>query len=156
MGPLVSKRQLERALSYVEAGRRDGATVLTGGKSLDQPGFYMEPTVMADVTPQMSVVREEIFAPVLVARRFKDEAEVLREANDSEYGLGASVWTANLSRAHEFIKGFKAGTVWVNSHNVLDAALPFGGVKSSGLGHDLGEEAILGNLQTKAVAMRLK
>lgn len=156
MGPLVSETQLQRALGYVEAGRRDGASVVTGGTSLGTAGYYMQPTILADVTPQMRVVREEIFAPVLVARRFDDEAQVLREANDSEYGLGASVWTADINRAHRFIGGFKAGTVWVNVHNVLDAALPFGGIKSSGMGHDLGEEAIRGNLQTKATVIRLK
>lgn len=154
MGPLVSKRQLERALGYVEAGRRDGATVVVGGKPLTSTGFYMEPTVLTDVRPDMSVVREEIFAPVLVARRFGNEADVLREANDNEYGLGASVWTSDINRAHRFIEGFKAGTVWVNTHNILDAVLPFGGVKNSGMGHDLGEEAIRENLQMKSTVIR--
>jgi phenylacetaldehyde dehydrogenase len=156
MGPLVSENQLQRALGYVQAGRRDGASVVTGGSSLGAAGYYMQPTVLADVTPQMRVVREEIFAPVLVARRFDHEAEVLLEANDSEYGLGASVWTTDINRVHRFIGSFKAGTVWVNVHNVLDAVLPFGGIKSSGIGHDLGEEAIRGNLQTKATVIRLK
>jgi phenylacetaldehyde dehydrogenase len=155
MGPLVSKAQQERVLGYIEAGRRDGATVLTGGEALDHPGSYVRPTVLVDTTQAMSVVQEEIFGPVLVASRFADEAEALNLANDSRYGLGASVWTRDISRVHRFIRGFKAGNVWVNVHNVLDAALPFGGTKNSGVGHDLGEQSVLDHTRIKAAVISL-
>lgn len=155
MGPLVSRAQQERVLGYIEAGRREGATVLTGGGALDHAGSYVEPTVLVNTTQRMRVVQEEIFGPVLVASRFSDEAEALRMANESEYGLGASIWTRDISRVHRFIKGFKAGNVWVNVHNVLDSALPFGGTKGSGVGHDLGEQSVLDHTRIKAAVISL-
>ncbi len=155
MGPLVSKAQQSRVLDYIEAGRREGATVLTGGDALDHAGSYVRPTVLVDTRQMMRVVREEIFGPVLVAARFADEAEALSLANDSQYGLGASIWTRDISRVHRFIKGFRAGNVWVNVHNVLDAALPFGGTKNSGVGHDLGEQSVLDHTRLKAAVISL-
>ncbi len=155
MGPLVSRAQQERVLGYIEAGRREGATVLTGGGALDHAGSYVEPTVLVNTTQRMRVVQEEIFGPVLVASRFSDEAEALRMANESEYGLGASIWTRDISRVHRFIRGFKAGNVWVNVHNVLDSALPFGGTKGSGVGHDLGEQSVLDHTRIKAAVISL-
>ncbi|MBN9063725.1 MAG: aldehyde dehydrogenase [Rhizobiales bacterium 65-9] len=155
MGPLVNAAQQARVLGYVEAAKREGATVLTGGDATGAPGCYVKPTVLVDIRQSMSVVQEEIFGPVLVAGRFSDEAEALALANDSPYGLGASIWTRDISRAHRFIRGFKTGNVWVNVHNVLDVALPFGGAKNSGVGHDLGEQSVLDHTRIKAAVINL-
>jgi phenylacetaldehyde dehydrogenase len=155
MGPLVSKRQQSRVLEYIEGGAKAGASVVTGGKALDHAGAYVQPTVLTRVRQDMAVVREEIFGPVLVAMPFRTEAEALQLANDTTYGLGASIWTRDINKVHHFTRQFRAGTVWVNIHNVLDMALPFGGVKASGLGHDLGEEAVLQNCQIKASVINL-
>jgi phenylacetaldehyde dehydrogenase len=155
MGPLVNKSQQERVLSYIASGRAEGASVLTGGEPLDHAGCYVQPTVLVNTAQTMRVVQEEIFGPVLVASKFTDEAEALRYANDSEYGLGASIWTRDISRVHRFIRGFKAGNVWVNVHNVLDTALPFGGTKNSGVGHDLGEQSVLDHTRIKAAVVSL-
>jgi phenylacetaldehyde dehydrogenase len=155
MGPLVSRAQQERVLGYIESGRREGASVLAGGEAIEHAGSYVQPTVLVNTTQRMRVVQEEIFGPVLIASKFADEAEALQLANDSEYGLGASIWTRDISRVHRFIKGFKAGNVWVNVHNVLDAALPFGGTKNSGVGHDLGEQSVLDHTRVKAAVISL-
>jgi phenylacetaldehyde dehydrogenase len=155
MGPLVSRSQQERVLDYIEAGKREGASVLTGGEAIDHAGSYVQPTVLVNTTQRMRVVQEEIFGPVLVAGKFADEAEALHLANDSDYGLGASIWTRDISRVHRFIRGFKAGNVWVNVHNVLDTALPFGGTKNSGVGHDLGEQSVLDHTRIKAAVISL-
>ena len=142
MGPLVSKRQQERVLSYIESGLNEGGVLATGGKSLDHPGCYVEPTVMVNTNDNMKLVREEIFGPVVVVMPFEDEAEVVERANDSVFGLGASVWTRDINVFHRMSPQLAAGTVWLNTHNVLDPAVPFGGMKNSGIGHELGEEAI--------------
>ena len=155
MGPLVSKAQQERVLGYIESGRAEGASVLTGGEAVDHAGCYVQPTVLVNTAQTMRVVQEEIFGPVLVASKFADEAEALTLANDSEYGLGASIWTRDISRVHRFIRGFKAGNVWVNVHNVLDTALPFGGTKNSGVGHDLGEQSVLDHTRIKSAVVSL-
>lgn len=155
MGPLASKAQQERVLGYVEQGVKAGAKLLIGGEALDHEGAYVKPAVFSNVDHQMSIVREEIFGPVLVAAPFEDEDEVLTRANDSAYGLGASIWTQDINKVHRFTRGFRAGTVWVNVHNVLDMALPFGGQKNSGMGHDLGEEAVLQNCAIKASVINL-
>jgi phenylacetaldehyde dehydrogenase len=155
MGPLVSRAQQERVLGYIESGRQEGATVLTGGAALDHAGSYVQPTVLVDTAQHMRVVQEEIFGPVLVAAKFSDEAEALQLANDSEYGLGASIWTRDISRVHRFIRGFRAGNIWVNVHNVLDTALPFGGTRNSGVGHDLGEQSVLDHTRIKSAVVSL-
>ena len=156
MGPLVSKEQHERVLGYIEAGKRDGASVLMGG---DVPssdgGYYVNPTILTDVNPQMSVVREEIFGPVVVAQRFEDLDEVVKDANDTQYGLAAGVWTRDASAAHRIASKLQAGTVWVNCHAMLDPALPFGGYKESGVGHELGRLGLEAYLDTKTVMMKL-
>ena len=155
MGPLVSLAQRERVLGYVRSGLDDGAKVVTGGKGITETGAYVEPTVLCDVNLSMKVVQEEIFGPVLVATPFDDIDDVLRQANATQFGLGASVWTTNINRAHYMIPRLKAGTVWINTHNVLDLAVPFGGVKRSGVGRELGEEAILHHTELKTVTMSL-
>ncbi len=156
MGPLVSRAQQQRVLTYIESGKAQGAQVLVGGESLPGPGSYVQPTVLTDVSPQMRVVQEEIFGPVLTATRFTDVREVITRANDTQYGLGASVWTQNLDAAHWFIAKFKSGTVWVNTHGVLDLAVPFGGTKQSGVGHELGEEAVKHHTILKSVLLSLQ
>lgn len=155
MGPLVSKRQQERVLGYIESGREQGAEVVAGGGAPDHVGAYVRPTVLAGARQDMRVVREEIFGPVLSVMAFDDEDEALRLANDTEYGLGASIWTQDVNKVHAFTRGFRAGTVWVNVHNVLDMALPFGGIKNSGIGHDLGKESVLANCNLKASVINL-
>jgi len=156
MGPLISAGQQQRVLGYIQSGRKDGATVMTGGEALPGPGAYVQPTVLTDVRPEMRVVQEEIFGPVLTVARFSELDDVLRRANDTKYGLGASVWTRSLDKAHWFIRNFRAGTVWVNTHTVLDLAVPFGGVKQSGVGHELGEEAIRHHTHLKAAIISLQ
>jgi phenylacetaldehyde dehydrogenase len=153
MGPLVSKEQQERVLGFIESGRKQGATVAVGGEAPSHPGYYVKPTVLVDVRPDMRVVREEIFGPVLVAQRFDQIDEVVKAANDSPYGLGASIWTNNLSAAHRLIPRIKAGTVWVNCHNMVDPNMPFGGFKQSGVGREHGRAAIDMYTELKSVCM---
>lgn len=151
MGPLVSRDQLDRVCGYIESGIQQGATVVVGGKRVDRQGYYVHPTVMANVNPAMRVVQEEIFGPVLTAMPYDDLDDLARLANDTPYGLGASIWSNNLSRVHKLIPKIKAGTVWVNCHSVLDPAMPFGGYKQSGIGRDLGKASLDSYLETKSV-----
>jgi phenylacetaldehyde dehydrogenase len=153
MGPLVSKEQQERVLGFIESGRKQGAAVLTGGEAPAHPGYFVKPTVLVNVRPEMRVVREEIFGPVLVAQRFDQLDDVVKAANDSPYGLGASIWTNNLSAAHRLIPRIKAGTVWVNCHNMVDPNMPFGGYKQSGFGREHGHAAMDMYTETKSVCM---
>lgn len=156
MGPLVSTTQQSRVLGYIHSGQEQGAKIIVGGDSLPGPGAYVRPTVLADVRPDMRVVQEEIFGPVLTVARFSDLNDVIKRANDSQFGLGASVWTRDLNKAHWFIKNFRSGTVWVNTHGVLDLAVPFGGIKNSGIGHELGEEAIRHHTHLKSAIISLQ
>jgi len=155
MGPLVSKTQQKRVLGYVQSGVEQGATILVGGTAPDHPGFYVEPTVLTNIRHDMKVVQEEIFGPVLVAAPFDDVEEVLARANETRYGLGASIWTENIGKMHRLVPRLKAGTVWVNTHNVLDLAMPFGGLKESGMGSELSEEAIYQHTQIKSVIVNV-
>lgn len=156
MGPLISAGQQKRVLEYIASGRNEGAQVIVGGEAPNAPGSYVQPTVLTHVKPTMRVVREEIFGPVLVATSFSDVGDVLKRANDTPFGLAASIWTRNLDLAHAFIREFKAGTVWVNTHNVLDLAVPFGGVRQSGVGHELGEAAIEHHTHLKAAMLPMR
>ena len=153
MGPLVSREQQDRVLGYVESGRAQGASIVAGGAAPDHPGFYVRPTVIANVRPDMKVVREEIFGPVLVAQRFDDINDIAALANDTPYGLGASIWSNDLKAVQRLIPKIKAGTVWVNCHNMVDPAMPFGGFKQSGFGREHGRAAVDLYTETKSVCM---
>jgi phenylacetaldehyde dehydrogenase len=155
MGPLVSDEQFRRVTGFLESGRADGATALAGGGRFGDRGYFVEPTVLTNTRPEMQVVREEIFGPVLVASPFTDLDEIAAAANDSEYGLGAGIWTKDISKAHALAKKLRAGTVWINCYNVFDAALPFGGYKQSGWGREMGREALHAYTEVKAVTTQL-
>ena len=151
MGPLVSEVQAERVCGYIKDGLQSGAKAAAGGGRLDQPGYFVEPTVLVNVKPGMKVVEEEIFGPVVVAMPFDDLDQVVAAANNSIYGLGASIWTRDLSIMHRVAPALKAGSVWVNCHSLIDAALPFGGYKQSGWGRENGRAALDLYLENKSV-----
>jgi phenylacetaldehyde dehydrogenase len=153
MGPLVSREQQERVLGYIESGKAEGASVVTGGDAPAHSGFFVKPTVLADVKRSMRVVQEEIFGPVLVAQRFDDLDEVAALANDTPYGLSASIWSNDLKAVHRLVPKIKAGTVWVNTHGPVDANMPFGGFKHSGLGREHGRVGIEMYTELKSVCM---
>ncbi|MCW3837544.1 aldehyde dehydrogenase family protein [Sphingomonas canadensis] len=156
MGPLVSAEQFDRVMGYIEAGKRDGASVAVGGDApASEGGYYVNPTVLVDVKPGMSVVEEEIFGPVVVAQRFDDLDEVAREANNSCYGLGAGIWTRDVGAMHKLAAKIKAGTVWGNCHAVIDPALPFGGFKQSGLGREQARQGVEMYTELKSVIIQL-
>ena len=157
MGPLVSDEQFNRVRGYIESGRSAGAKVATGGEANDGGGWFVQPTVITDVKPDMQVVREEIFGPVLVAQRYDDDDldRIAKEANDTIFGLAGSVWTRDLSTAHKMARRIRAGSIWINCHNVFDASLPFGGYKQSGWGREMGEDVLRNYLEVKAVTAAL-
>jgi phenylacetaldehyde dehydrogenase len=155
MGPLVSEEQLQRVTHYMDQGKQDGACCVTGGSRKGGRGYFVEPTVITGVDPRMSIVREEIFGPVVVAEPFRTVEDVIPRANQTQYGLAAGVWTRDISKAHRIAAELKAGTVWVNCYNVFDAALPFGGYKQSGWGREMGHEVLEHYTQTKAVVVGL-
>ena len=155
MGPVVSQEQFEKVTGLLEAGKQEGARALVGGNAMDRPGYFVEPTVLVDTTPDMKVQREEIFGPVLTARPFDDLVSLAREANDTDYGLGAGIWTKDVSKLHKLAKLLKAGTIYCNTYNIYDAALPFGGYKQSGWGREMGEEVLEAYTQIKSVIVEL-
>jgi phenylacetaldehyde dehydrogenase len=157
MGPLVSQEQLDRVGGYVRAGRKDGAEVVVGGERIGQSGYFFQPTVLAKTDASMSVVREEIFGPVLCVMPFSDADldGIARIANASSYGLAASIWTQNLSIAHKLARRIKAGNVWINAHNLYDPNMAFGGYKQSGWGRECGYHAIEMFTEVKSVVAPL-
>jgi aldehyde dehydrogenase (NAD+) len=159
LGPVVSAEQLERVTSYLELGKVQGARALAGGARLSgaglDRGYFVAPTVFADVKDEMRIAREEIFGPVLSALPFDSIDEVVKRANDTPYGLGAGVWSRNVSTVHTVAKSLRTGSVWANCYQVMDPAIPFGGYKSSGFGRESGVEHLHEYLQTKAVALKL-
>ena len=152
---LVSDEQFRRVTGFLESGPVEGATALAGGGRFGDCGYFVEPTVLTNTRPEMQVVRDEIFGPAPVAAPFTDLDEIAAVANDSQYGLGAGIWTRDISKAHALAKKLRAGTVWINCYNVFDAALPFGGYKQSGWGREMGHEALDAYTEVKAVTTQL-
>ena len=153
MGPLVSREQQERVLGYINAGRSEGASITVGGDAPSHDGYFVKPTVMVNVKPEMKVVREEIFGPVLVAQRFEDINDIAAMANDTPYGLAASVWSNDVRTVNRIVPKLRAGTVWVNCHNFVDPAMPFGGFKQSGFGREHGRVVLDLYTEVKSVCM---
>jgi len=156
MGPQVSREQLDRIKSYVAIGQTEGAAVLTGGAppQLDpafENGYFFQPTIFCDVKNQMRIAQEEIFGPVVSVITFKDEDDLIKQANETVYGLSAGIWTRDITRAHRFAKQVKAGVVWINTFNMFNAASPFGGYKQSGYGREMGKQALDLYTQVKSV-----
>jgi aldehyde dehydrogenase (NAD+) len=155
MGPVVSKEQFDRIKGYLELGKHEGAKVTIGGEAAPGKGYFIKPTVFADVSNQMKIAREEIFGPVATAIPFRDEADAVFQGNDTTYGLAAAVWTRDISRAHKVARALKAGTVWVNTYGSVDPISPFGGYKQSGFGRELGKHSIELYTQVKSVYVKL-
>jgi acyl-CoA reductase-like NAD-dependent aldehyde dehydrogenase len=142
MGPLISKAQKERVLSYIESGKKEGAKLLCGGEAGAGAGYFVQPTVFTDVKDDMRIAREEIFGPVVAVMPFDDLDEVVKRANSTAYGLAAGVWTKDIKKAHRVAQGLKAGIVWINCYQFVDAAAPWGGFKQSGYGREKGKDAL--------------
>ena len=157
LGPLVSDEQYQKVQGYLESGRSEGAEVVVGGSTHGNRGYFIKPTVLARTNRDMKVVREEIFGPVICVQPFEEDDldSIAKFANDTEYGLSASIWTQDLTRAHTLARKIRAGTVWINTHNWGDAAFPFGGYKQSGWGREMGKEVMEHYTETKAVGARL-
>jgi phenylacetaldehyde dehydrogenase len=156
MGPMVSDVQHGRVKGYLKCGLEEGARALTGGSAPDGKGYFVNPTVLVDTKPDMKVVREEIFGPVLVAIPFKEvDDKLIATANDTIYGLAAGVWSRDIAKANQLANALKAGSVWINCYHVFDAALPFGGYKQSGWGREMGQAVLSNYLEAKAITSRI-
>jgi aldehyde dehydrogenase (NAD+) len=155
-GPQVSQEQMDRVLGFVDAGSKEGAKLLCGGKRHGKEGYFVEPTIFDNVQDDMKIAKEEIFGPVMNILKFKDIDEVVRRGNASQFGLAAAVWTRDIGKAHRLAKSLKAGTVWVNCYDVFDAAAPFGGFKMSGMGRELGEYALQLYTEVKTVTVNME
>ncbi|CAL8068241.1 unnamed protein product [Calicophoron daubneyi] len=154
-GPQVDQAQADTVMSYIESGKKEGAKLCTGGKRVGSAGYFIQPTVFADVQDGMRISREEIFGPVMQIAKFRSMEEVLRRANDTDYGLAAGIITRDLEKAMHVMQGLRAGTVWVNCYDVFDAGAPFGGYKMSGVGRELGEYGLKIYTEVKTITMRV-
>ncbi|MBE7490247.1 MAG: aldehyde dehydrogenase family protein [Planctomycetes bacterium] len=154
-GPQNNRGQFETTLRYIESGKKEGARLVAGGERMGDKGYYIKPTVFADVKPEMTIAREEIFGPVLAVQKFESFDELVEKANGNPYGLAAGVWTRDVSKAHKYAKAIKAGAVWVNCYNWYDSAVPYGGYKQSGYGREMGLQALAAMTQTKSVWVQL-
>ncbi len=158
LGAIVSQEQMQTVLGYIETGKKEGAQLIAGGNRVSVDGgkgFFVEPTIFADVKNEMKIAQEEIFGPVLATLSFDDVDEVIRLANQNPYGLAAAVWTRDVQKAHLVSRQLRAGTVWINTYGLMDASLPFGGYKSSGFGRELGQNALEHYTEVKTVWMNL-
>uniref|UniRef100_K3X4K6 Aldehyde dehydrogenase domain-containing protein n=1 Tax=Globisporangium ultimum (strain ATCC 200006 / CBS 805.95 / DAOM BR144) TaxID=431595 RepID=K3X4K6_GLOUD len=153
-GPQIDRTQFEKILNYISIGKKEGATLLTGGKRVGDKGFFIEPTVFADVHDDMTIAREEIFGPVMTILKFKTIDEVIERANDSNYGLGAGVVTKSIDNAIKISNGIRTGTVYVNCYDIFDSNTPFGGFKDSGIGRENGQHGLQGYLENKTVIIK--
>ncbi|WP_338752713.1 aldehyde dehydrogenase family protein [Bacillus sp. FJAT-52991] len=151
MGPLISAQQQQRVKGYIDQGIEEGAEVLTGGTIPFDKGYFVSPTIFADVDSKMAIANEEIFGPVVAAMPFDDIDDLVAKANNSHYGLAAGIWTQDLKKAHSIAHKLQAGTVWINAYNVFDAAAPFGGYKQSGIGREMGSYALDNFTEVKSV-----
>ncbi|HET8947771.1 MAG TPA: aldehyde dehydrogenase family protein, partial [Candidatus Polarisedimenticolia bacterium] len=151
LGPQVSEAQMRTILGYVDKGKAEGARLVAGGERPQGKGYFVRPTIFTDVRNDMTLAREEIFGPVLAVLRFRELEDVLAQANDTVYGLAAAVWTKDIKKAHRTARRLQAGTVWINSYGLYDSAMPFGGVKQSGFGRELGRQGLLEYTQTKSI-----
>lgn len=156
MGPLISDVQKERVLNFMRKGEEEGAEIVVGGGSVDRDGYFVKPTLFADVDNSMTIAQEEIFGPVLSAIPFDGMDDLINKANDSVYGLASGVWTENIRSAHHIANELQAGTVWINSYNLYDAAVPFGGYKQSGIGREMGSYALDNYTEVKSVWVNIK
>lgn len=154
-GPQVSQLQFDRIMAYIDSGKQDGAKILTGGNRKGNEGYFIEPTIFTDVDPNSKIGREEIFGPVVVVHKFKDQEDLIKKANDSMYGLAAAVFSRDITRALDTANKLQAGTVWVNCYNQLNSQVPFGGYKASGIGRELGESALSNYTQQKSIHINL-
>ena len=154
-GPQVDKTQFDKILGYIAGGKEQGAKCVAGGERHGDVGYFIKPTIFAEVKDEMTIAREEIFGPVLQVLRFKDVEEVVKRANTTDYGLAAAVWTRDIAKAHTLAHAVRAGTIWINCFDVFDAGAPFGGFKSSGLGRELGEKSLDNYLEMKTVTVSM-
>jgi aldehyde dehydrogenase (NAD+) len=155
LGPQTTNRQLDKTMEYIRIGKEEGARLVCGGKRIGDKGYYVEPTIFADVTDDMKIAKEEIFGPVMVILKFTEYNEVIQRANNSIYGLTGGVSTRDISKALDAAKKIKAGTVWINCWNEFDPGIPFGGFKQSGVGRELGPNGLFNYLENKSIVISL-